>query len=502
MIVASASPAEGSRTFISYARKDSAFALKIAKDLRAAGAAIWIDQLDIPSGKPWDAAVQEAIERCPCLLVILSPDSMSTANVLDEVRYAVDQGKRVIPVLYRDCKIPYWLRRPQRVDARIDLADLLRVFGAESPEIPPQSWLRRHLLAVVMCTVVAGLIAALGMWWLTSRSRPDRFVFVGNKNDPTLRAYAIDSSGVWASLPTPPGAKEGPWALAVHPNARFLYGVGPGDISVFEIGKAGGLSSHPSAGVGSWSMAFDPKGQFVYVITDSDTISAFKVDAHEGTFEKPGRRFGTGSEPHGVAVDPTGRFVFVANCGFGEGCNGHGFGSISAYSIDRDHAGLNPVSPSPFEAGKNPFSVVVDPSGRFAYSINAGSDNISGYSIHPDTGWLTPIPGSPFPTGIQPQIAVIHPAGFLYVTHMGSQTLSVLEINPITGILTKNGDYQVPCPLAIGLSPDGHSLYAPSHPEVLAYSVNKKTGVLTRTMEGKGFPSNCGDMIALVPAAR
>ncbi|NIV92429.1 TIR domain-containing protein [candidate division KSB1 bacterium] len=36
---------ENPRIFISYARADSEFALKLGKDLRSAGADIWIDQL-------------------------------------------------------------------------------------------------------------------------------------------------------------------------------------------------------------------------------------------------------------------------------------------------------------------------------------------------------------------------------------------------------------------------------------------------------------------------
>ena len=36
--------------FFSYSRTDSEFVLKLAKDLRKAGANIWLDQLDIKAG--------------------------------------------------------------------------------------------------------------------------------------------------------------------------------------------------------------------------------------------------------------------------------------------------------------------------------------------------------------------------------------------------------------------------------------------------------------------
>jgi hypothetical protein len=51
--------------FFSYSREDSEFALRLAADLRAAGANVWIDQLDIGPGQRWDRSVQDALENCP-----------------------------------------------------------------------------------------------------------------------------------------------------------------------------------------------------------------------------------------------------------------------------------------------------------------------------------------------------------------------------------------------------------------------------------------------------
>ena len=85
------SRAANSRTFISYARQDSEFATKLAKDLREAGANIFLDTLDIAAGKRWDRAIQEALTACPRMLVILSPASVSSDNVLDEVHYGLDE---------------------------------------------------------------------------------------------------------------------------------------------------------------------------------------------------------------------------------------------------------------------------------------------------------------------------------------------------------------------------------------------------------------------------
>ncbi len=107
---------EEGKVFFSYSRDDSSFVLELATKLRSSGANLWLDQLDIPAGKLWDRAIEEALKNSECLLVILSPTSVDSNNVMDEVSYALGEGKRVVPVLYRSCQIPYRLRRMQYVD--------------------------------------------------------------------------------------------------------------------------------------------------------------------------------------------------------------------------------------------------------------------------------------------------------------------------------------------------------------------------------------------------
>ncbi len=106
--------------FISYSREDSEFTLRLAQDLKAAGALVWLDRLDIKPGHPWDSAIEEALMDAPQMLLILSPASAKSTNVRNEVRFALDEGKTIIPVLYKDCAVPLDLRRLQHVDFRAD----------------------------------------------------------------------------------------------------------------------------------------------------------------------------------------------------------------------------------------------------------------------------------------------------------------------------------------------------------------------------------------------
>ena len=102
--------------FVSYSHEDEKFALKLAEDLKAGGAAVWMDLLDIKPGMQWDRALEDALDDCPRLLVILSPDSANSDSVRNEITFAQNTHKQVIPVLYRDCRIPLQLVRYQYID--------------------------------------------------------------------------------------------------------------------------------------------------------------------------------------------------------------------------------------------------------------------------------------------------------------------------------------------------------------------------------------------------
>lgn len=104
------------RIFISYARADEGFALNLARDLRDKGTGVWIDQLDIPVGAPWDVAVETALKECPVFAVVLSPRSTASQNVLDEVHFAISKAKKIVPIMIEACDLPMRLSRLQYIE--------------------------------------------------------------------------------------------------------------------------------------------------------------------------------------------------------------------------------------------------------------------------------------------------------------------------------------------------------------------------------------------------
>ena len=137
--------------------------------------------------------------------------------------------------------------------------------------------------------------------------------------------------------------------------------------------------------IGLTLLAGPLRGEFVYVANENGngsllgSVSAYRIGPHGALTPVAGSPFPAGDLSLSVAVDPRGRFAYVANEG----------GNVSAYRIG-PHGALTPVAGSPFPAGAGPLSVAVDPWGRFAYVANNGSNNVSAYSIG-ENGALTPV---------------------------------------------------------------------------------------------------------------
>ncbi len=126
--------------FISYSRGDSEFAQKVTARLKAAAVNVWRDVESIPAGANWDREIEKALEHCTHVLLVATPRSVASENVLDEVGFAMNKGKSVIPMLFETCELPLRVHRAQWVDFRGDfeagIGALLRNLGLDSPSAP------------------------------------------------------------------------------------------------------------------------------------------------------------------------------------------------------------------------------------------------------------------------------------------------------------------------------------------------------------------------------
>jgi len=151
-----------SHFFLSYARADAAIALKIANDLRRAGAAIWVDQLDIKPSDRWDSAVEAGLRSSAGVVLVMSPRSVSSENVLDEISVALDAGAQVVPILVEPCQAPLRLARVQFIDATGNYENALKACAAAMKKLGGAAPIRSPIASDLIEALGAGLTPILG----------------------------------------------------------------------------------------------------------------------------------------------------------------------------------------------------------------------------------------------------------------------------------------------------------------------------------------------------
>jgi 6-phosphogluconolactonase len=277
-----------------------------------------------------------------------------------------------------------------------------------------------------------------------------KFAYVANGGSNDISMYAINSTtGALETLGSVV-AGESPISVVIDPSGKFAYvaNEGSNDISIFAITSTGTLDplGPVAAGVVPTSVTVGPFGGFAYVTnadpngpfevnTSNGNISTYKVDS-TGVLERSGT-VAAGLYPRSIAVDPSGKFAYVANCGDFE----RNQGDIAMYTVDASTGTLTLIGT--VGAGSCPLSVVVHPSGKFAYAANTGSDGgpdiegVSMYTINPN-GTLTPM--GLINAGYCPSSLAVDPSGkFAYVTNHCDNTISMYTIDLTTGALTLLG---------------------------------------------------------------
>ena len=165
--------------------------------------------------------------------------------------------------------------------------------------------------------------------------------------------------------------------------------------------------------------------KFLYVAnSQANTISLFNI-ASDGTLSQnttPTPAGGSG--PHGVVVDPSGKFLLVTNT-FTD--------NISVFSIDSGSGALTPVAGSPFYANSGPGEILIAPSGDLVYVTNSGVGTVTGFTFSSSTGALTSV-GPPYYSGAGASgMAVDNTGTHLYVANTSAINNPPTSVGNISG---------------------------------------------------------------------
>jgi 6-phosphogluconolactonase (cycloisomerase 2 family) len=246
----------------------------------------------------------------------------------------------------------------------------------------------------------------------------------------------------------------------------FVANSGSNSISSYGLNSSGALAGSsattPTGGTPT-GLAIDPAGKFLFVANQtSSNISVFSING-TALSEVAGSPFTTipvgysypnGTLPAAVAVSGSGNYLYVADqlANF-----------VSAFSINPTSGALTALGVPFYNVGISPSGLAISPNGGFLYVANAGanSNNISVFAVcdnvvnscanpnQPD-GTLTEIAGSPFPAGLGPVAIAFDPGfNFAYVVDKGSSQISQYAYGPGSGVLTPLS----PNAISTGLTP-------------------------------------------------
>ncbi|MDA8390627.1 MAG: beta-propeller fold lactonase family protein [Gammaproteobacteria bacterium] len=233
-------------------------------------------------------------------------------------------------------------------------------------------------------------------------------LYVDNQSSSTVATYAIASGGSLGAATTAStgtaAAAQGPSALALAPDGQTLYTsdwatASQGDVTAFSVGTGGALTNEGSvaAGISPIGVAVDPSNRYLYVANScyvNSTATQPGSNCAEGNIQGYGIGAGGlltsfGSEaalgdtyPMLLTIDPTGQYLYVSeNAGQ----------LIGAFGINADTGALTAIGSAPIGGeGSDPWTLVVGPSGRHLYAADNNSPGqVSIYRIDAGTGALT-----------------------------------------------------------------------------------------------------------------
>jgi 6-phosphogluconolactonase (cycloisomerase 2 family) len=251
-----------------------------------------------------------------------------------------------------------------------------------------------------------------------------------------------------------------------------------------------------ASGTQPFSVTVDPTGKYVYVANSGDgTISQYTITqtgAAAGSLVPMSPAFiTTGSasaDPRFVAVSPNGKYAYAAN---------YGNASVAQYTIVQTGANagaLTAMTPATVGSGNNPWVIAVDPTGKFAYSTNSTNASVEQYTIvqtGANAGALSqnPPPNDKVTTGATPQFVLVDAAGsHVYVANSGDGSLWQYNI-AVDGTLTT----LTPSNVFSGSQPWGFTIDATGK---FAYAPNNGGGTLSQ------FSVNTdGTLHALTPSS-
>jgi 6-phosphogluconolactonase len=267
--------------------------------------------------------------------------------------------------------------------------------------------------------------------------------------------------------------------------------------------------------------AFDPTQRFLYAVNvigdyegeESGSVEAYAVDPDTGELTFINRQSSQGSTAAHLAVDPSGKFLVVANY---NGAN------IVVLPMNADGS-LEPVVSEVARTGSgpnaerqdmpHPHAVTFDPAGSFIAAADLGTDQVVTYKIDTDSGELEQVSEASTAPGAGPRHIAFNADGTLmYVVNEMGATITIFAYDAETGTIGEEVQTISTAPdpfegtkstAEIFIHPSGKFLYnsnrgqpdatTPEGDAIVAFAIDPDSGELTligHTIEDIGVPGS------------
>jgi 6-phosphogluconolactonase len=178
-------------------------------------------------------------------------------------------------------------------------------------------------------TPVVGSPFQVGLIILNMQLAPSgKYLYVTAVGDPNgvIVAYSVNA-GALSLIGTISSDGVNPYGLAISPSSKYLYAANTGSnsISIFTIGSSGALTEIPDFSPFSdtysdpVALLLDSKGQYLYVANQvSNNVAVYSITPSTGlpvalTTSTTTFAFSTEDNPSFLAMDPSGKYLFVGN---------------------------------------------------------------------------------------------------------------------------------------------------------------------------------------------
>lgn len=187
------------------------------------------------------------------------------------------------------------------------------------------------------------------------------------------------------------------------------------------------------------------------------------------------------SHPHMIPFEPSGRFLVIPD---------KGLDAVFVYRVQQNNAKYAATQVGMVKAreGSGPRHVVFTPEGRNAYVVNELDSSVTGYAYDPEQGSLKPqeiistLPSN-FTGNSRAAGIVMAPSGkYLYVSNRGHDSVTTLALEQDGALTAKSHTAsQGRKPRFMSLTPDGTRLFVANEETdtIVSFDVDQTSGALT-----------------------